>query len=71
MNMWQLQYWYVHFFQDLVNAREACDEVKGSPKFQKMLELILLIGNFLNTGSRNEQSLGFDINYLSKVSDSQ
>lgn len=55
------------FFQDLVNTREACEEVKGSSKFQKMLELILLIGNFLNSGSRNEQSLGFDINFLSKV----
>ena len=30
--------------------------------------MILLIGNYLNTGSRNEQSLGFDMNFLTKVS---
>ncbi|KAL4229773.1 Protein diaphanous 1 [Mactra antiquata] len=52
---------------DLVNSRECCDEVQSSTKFQKILELILLVGNYMNTGSRNEQSLGFDINFLSKL----
>ncbi|XP_052277097.1 protein diaphanous homolog 2-like isoform X4 [Dreissena polymorpha] len=52
---------------DLVNSREACEEVKSSNKFQRMLELILLVGNYLNTGSRNEQSIGFDINFLAKL----
>ena len=55
-------------FQDLVNSREASDELMSSKKFQKLLELILMVGNYLNTGSRNAQSLGFDLNYLTKVS---
>ncbi|WAR00512.1 DIAP2-like protein [Mya arenaria] len=52
---------------DLVNSREAIEEIRSSSKFQRTLELILLIGNYLNTGSRNEQSIGFDINFLSKL----
>ena len=56
------------FFQDLVNTREACEELMNSKKFQRLLEIILLIGNYLNTGSRNAQSLGFDLNFLTKVS---
>ena len=35
-------------------------------KVLQILELILLFGNILNTGSRNEQSVGFDISYLPK-----
>ncbi|XP_053399361.1 protein diaphanous homolog 2-like isoform X3 [Mercenaria mercenaria] len=52
---------------DLVNARECCEEIMESKKFAGILEIILLVGNYLNTGSRNEQSLGFDINFLSKL----
>ena len=36
-----------------------------------MLELILLMGNIMNTGSRNEQSVGFDISYLPKLSNTK
>ncbi|KAJ8298216.1 hypothetical protein KUTeg_024747 [Tegillarca granosa] len=56
---------------DLVAATEACEEVKNSTKFAKMLEIILLMGNYLNAGSRNAQSLGFDLNYLSKLSNTK
>ena len=51
-----------------MNSREASDELMSSKKFQKLLEIILMVGNYLNTGSRNAQSLGFDLNYLTKVS---
>ena len=51
----------------IVAATAACEEVKKSKKFAKILELILLIGNIMNTGSKNAQSLGFDISYLPKV----
>ena len=30
-------------------------------------QLILLMGNYMNAGSRNEGSLGFEMNYLTKV----
>jgi len=56
------------YFQELVAATEACEEVKTSTKFSRMLELILMMGNYLNSGSRNAQSIGFEISYLSKVS---
>ena len=36
-------------------------------KVLQILELILLFGNILNTGSRNEQSVGFDISYLPQL----
>jgi diaphanous 2 len=52
----------------IVAATAACDEVRKSKKFAKILELILLIGNIMNTGSKNAQSVGFDISYLPKVS---
>ena len=36
-------------------------------RFNRFLELILMVGNYMNSGSRNAQSLGFDISYLIKV----
>lgn len=54
--------------QNVVNATAACREVKTSPKFSKFLELVLLMGNYMNAGSRNEGSMGFEMNYLTKVS---
>ena len=49
-------------------ATAACEEIKKSKKFAKILELILLIGNIMNSGTKNAQSVGFDISYLPKVS---
>ena len=45
--------------------------MKRSKKFARLLELVLLIGNIMNTGSRNEQSVGFDISYLPKLSNTK
>ena len=56
---------------DIVAATAACEEVKRSKKFAIVLEIILLIGNIMNTGSRNEQSVGFDISYLPKLSNTK
>ncbi|XP_064482051.1 protein diaphanous-like isoform X2 [Ornithodoros turicata] len=52
----------------IVAATEACQEVKSSKQFARLLELILLLGNYMNTGSRNAQSIGFDISFLPKLS---
>jgi len=52
----------------VVNVTAACREVKTSVKFSKLLELVLLMGNYMNAGSRNEGSMGFEINYLTKLS---
>ncbi|KAL4843947.1 hypothetical protein H8958_002839 [Nasalis larvatus] len=48
----------------------ACEELKKSESFNRLLELVLLVGNYMNSGSRNAQSLGFKINFLCKVDSS-
>ncbi|ESO99100.1 hypothetical protein LOTGIDRAFT_142208 [Lottia gigantea] len=52
---------------DLVAGTEACDQVIKSKKFAKLMELILLVGNYLNAGSRNAQTVGFDVSFLTKL----
>ncbi|XP_054706244.1 protein diaphanous-like [Uloborus diversus] len=52
---------------DIVAATAACEEVKQSKKFALILQIILLIGNYMNAGSRNEQAVGFEINFLTKL----
>jgi len=54
-------------WQDIVTATAALEEVKQSTKFAKILELILLIGNYMNAGSRNEQTLAFEFGFITKV----
>ncbi|KAF3420118.1 hypothetical protein E2986_08329 [Frieseomelitta varia] len=51
---------------DIVAGTAACEEVKGSKKFAKILELILLLGNYMNSGSKNGQAFGFEISFLTK-----
>lgn len=53
---------------DIVAATAACEEVRTSKKFSKILELILLLGNYMNTGSKNEQAFGFEMSFLTKLS---
>jgi len=50
-----------------VTATAALEEVKQSTKFAKILELILLIGNYMNAGSRNEQTIAFEFSFITKV----
>lgn len=45
----------------------ALEEVRLSRKFSRLLELILLFGNFMNAGSRNEQTFGFELSFVAKV----
>ncbi|XP_041929915.1 protein diaphanous homolog 2-like [Alosa sapidissima] len=52
---------------DIMNVTFACEEVKKSDSFSKLLELVLLVGNYMNTGSRNAQTFGFNIAFLCKV----
>ena len=55
----------------IVSVTAASEEIRKSGKFARILELILLIGNIMNTGSRLEQSVGFDISYLPKLSNTK
>uniref|UniRef100_A0ABD2X546 Protein diaphanous n=1 Tax=Trichogramma kaykai TaxID=54128 RepID=A0ABD2X546_9HYME len=52
---------------DIVAGTAACEEVKSSKKFAKILELILLCGNYMNSGSKNGQAFGFEISFLTKL----
>lgn len=54
-------------YQDIVGATLACEEIRDSKKFAKLLELVLLVGNYLNAGTKNAQAVGFEISYLPKV----
>lgn len=56
---------------DIVAGNAACHEVKTSEKFAKILELVLLFGNYLNAGSKNEQAFGFEISYLTKLTNTK
>lgn len=52
---------------DILAVNAACDEVRKSRSFGCLLELVLLLGNYMNAGSRNAQSYGFDLSSLCKV----
>ncbi|XP_056132785.1 protein diaphanous homolog 1 [Lampris incognitus] len=56
---------------DVVSVAAACEEVRKSQAFAKLLELILLVGNFMNAGSRNAKAFGFTISYLCKLRDTK
>ena len=52
---------------DILAVNAACEEVRKSRSFGRLLELVLLLGNYMNAGSRNAQSFGFDLSSLCKV----
>ncbi|XP_032886280.1 protein diaphanous homolog 2 isoform X1 [Amblyraja radiata] len=56
---------------DIMNVTFACEELKKSDNFSKILELVLLVGNYMNAGSRNAQTFGFNISYLCKLKDTK
>ncbi|XP_027240054.1 protein diaphanous homolog 2 isoform X1 [Cricetulus griseus] len=55
----------------IMSVTLACEELKKSESFNRLLELVLLVGNYMNSGSRNAQSLGFKINFLCKIRDTK
>ncbi|XP_064826112.1 protein diaphanous homolog 3-like [Oncorhynchus masou masou] len=56
---------------DIMAVNAACEEVRKSKGFSRLLELVLLLGNYMNTGSRNAQSYGFDLSSLCKLKDTK
>ncbi|ELU08897.1 hypothetical protein CAPTEDRAFT_225699 [Capitella teleta] len=52
---------------DIVAATAALEELQQSTKFASMLQLILLMGNYMNSGSRNAQSIGFELSFITKL----
>ncbi|MEE6478668.1 hypothetical protein FKM82_011937 [Ascaphus truei] len=56
---------------DTVSVTAACEEVRKSASFAHLLEITLLVGNFMNAGSRNAGAFGFDISFLCKLKDTK
>uniref|UniRef100_A0A8B9C2Y7 Diaphanous related formin 2 n=1 Tax=Anser brachyrhynchus TaxID=132585 RepID=A0A8B9C2Y7_9AVES len=56
---------------DIMAVTIACEELKKSESFSRLLELVLFLGNYMNSGSRNAQSLGFNISFLCKIRDTK
>nr|XP_009935484.1 PREDICTED: protein diaphanous homolog 2 [Opisthocomus hoazin] len=56
---------------DIMAVTLACEELKKSEGFSKLLELVLFLGNYMNSGSRNAQSLGFNVSFLCKIRDTK
>ncbi|KAG5851829.1 hypothetical protein ANANG_G00055950 [Anguilla anguilla] len=56
---------------DIMNVTFACEEVKRSDSFSRLLEMVLLVGNYMNAGSRNAQTFGFHVSFLCKLRDTK
>ncbi|XP_034036949.1 protein diaphanous homolog 1-like [Thalassophryne amazonica] len=56
---------------DVVSVTAACEEVRNSQSFSKLLQIILLVGNYMNSGSRNGKAFGFTLSYLCKLCDTK
>ncbi|XP_004393705.1 PREDICTED: protein diaphanous homolog 3 isoform X3 [Odobenus rosmarus divergens] len=56
---------------DTMAVSTACEEIKQSKSFRKLLELVLLMGNYMNAGSRNAQTFGFNLSSLCKLKDTK
>lgn len=56
---------------DVVAVTAACEEVRQSESFAKLLEITLLLGNYMNSGSRNAKAFGFSISYLCRLRDTK
>ncbi|KAI1898608.1 hypothetical protein AGOR_G00074140 [Albula goreensis] len=56
---------------DVVSVTAACEELLKSQNFAQLLQIILLVGNYMNAGSRNAGAFGFSISYLCKLRDTK
>ncbi|ETE60653.1 Protein diaphanous-like 3, partial [Ophiophagus hannah] len=46
---------------EIMAVSTACEEIKKSRSFSQLLELVLLMGNYMNAGSRNAQTFGYNL----------
>lgn len=55
--------------QELKLLEQACDQLKASQSFLKILEMVLAVGNHLNGGSFRGAASGFKLGALLKLMD--
>ncbi|XP_007467997.1 PREDICTED: protein diaphanous homolog 1 isoform X1 [Lipotes vexillifer] len=56
---------------EIVSVTAACEELRKSESFSSLLEMTLLVGNYMNAGSRNAGAFGFNISFLCKLRDTK
>ncbi|XP_048186971.1 protein diaphanous homolog 1 isoform X1 [Perognathus longimembris pacificus] len=56
---------------EIVSVTAACEELRKSENFSSLLEITLLVGNYMNAGSRNAGAFGFNISFLCKLRDTK
>ncbi|XP_021506906.1 protein diaphanous homolog 1 isoform X1 [Meriones unguiculatus] len=56
---------------EIVSVTAACEELRKSESFSSLLEITLLVGNYMNAGSRNGGAFGFNISFLCKLRDTK
>ncbi|XP_078246866.1 protein diaphanous homolog 3 isoform X2 [Pogona vitticeps] len=56
---------------DIMAVSVSCEEIKKSRNFSQLLELVLLMGNYMNAGSRNAHTFGFNLSSLCKLKDTK
>lgn len=50
-------------------ATKACNEIRTSQNFATILQLVLIVGNYLNSSSTSVPAFGFQMSSLSRLSD--
>jgi diaphanous 3 len=59
---------FLSLLKQLVTGRQACETVRRSKRFSKLIELVLTIGNYMNSSVKNYDPIyGFDMSFLPKV----
>ncbi|CAF0779717.1 unnamed protein product [Adineta ricciae] len=54
--------------KNLVAARQACETVRKSKRFPKLIEFVLTIGNYMNSSAKTYEPIyGFDISFLPRL----
>ncbi|KAN0050070.1 hypothetical protein ACTA71_003171 [Dictyostelium dimigraforme] len=56
---------------DIDNFKQGTLEIKGSEKIPKLLEVILILGNFINGGTARGNAYGFKLNTITKLADTK
>lgn len=56
---------------DIIAATDACKEIRASKKFATILQLILIVGNYMNSWSKNGPAFGFEMKSLTQLTDTK
>lgn len=71
--LFRLQYWekFEQLRKSLGIVLEASDALRNSEQFKKLLQLILLLGNYMNGASQQGGAFGMRIDSINKLADTK